>query len=214
MYRPPDIETVDDFHQYYRQSYIGWTNPKNDGKQFVPVLVRGMSDEDPRKIALRFEGEKADQIFSFKDILQNAQFGVPQYGSAEVGKSVVYVSRRSQRMAHRGHRPQGLHMHVFDNSLGEIPVPLLVWGEYLSSLFNPSYRSLDEAYTLLTTGERLACTLSRHFTMVLQEGIKVPCLYYKTKHVGYIPSMGVIEVENHSDHGTLVAETFSGVKIV
>lgn len=211
MYRPPDIETMEDFGQYYRSSFIGWRNPQDTGLPYVPVYV---GPNDPTVVIINFEG-KVQKNLSFKDVLDNAQFGAPQYGSTEVKNTAVYVSRRSQRTAHRGHRSgQGLNAHVFHpEKLVMLKSDLLTDWEYLRPLFNPAYRSLEETYGLLNSGERLACSLSRHFTGTLSEGYKVPVLHYKSSLVGYITGPNQIELEKLDDFKTLVEESFSGVEV-
>lgn len=204
MHRPPDIETIQDFHQYYRGSVIGMLN--EDGLGYSPILISQAAGN-----SVVYNVENDTKHITFDRLLGLAQFGAPQYGSAEIGESAVYVSRRSARTANRGHRPNGLRCHRFHTD--EMGREILSSWEYYRALFNPKYRGIRDSFNLLSKGERLACSLSRHFTLAQVEGYVVPCLYYRTDVVGYVPNAYRIELENQ-EHALLVREAFQNVEVV
>jgi len=210
VHRPPDVETHEDFQQYYRGAYIGYRNQKGD-PPFLPMYVAGA---DGRGMFVLNKPDGQQEAFTFDNILVNGQFGTPQYGSVEVRQTAFYVARRSSRTAHRGHRAEFLNAHVFHPDIYPMGGKRgLIDPEYLTNLFNPQYRGLDEAYALLMKGERRACSLNRAFTMCLDEGYKVPTLYHKTQLVGYFPGPMQVDLEDPNAHRVLVMETFSGIRV-
>jgi hypothetical protein len=213
VHRPPDIDSITDFHQYYRHAYVGW----RVGDGYVPAYVQG--DSGRGRISINVNNESANTgnftEVTLPEILDRCQFGAPQYGSTEVGDTCVYVSRRSPRTPGRGHRASNLNMRVFHPEAYGAPHELILtsW-DYVRALFSPRYRSLEEAFDILNRGDRLACSISRHFTGSLEEGVKYPALYYKNIPIGYLTTYGRIEVENKDLHEELVRVTFPKAQVV
>lgn len=210
MHRPPDIETIADFHQYYRGSFIGWKN-KEEGHEFVPAYVVAC---DHNNVTLNVDSKKT-MVVPFQDVLNNCQFGNPQYGACEYEDTAVYVSRRAMRNAGRGHRNQALNVHIFhpasltDQRSGTI---LMSW-PYIRRLFNPEHRTFGEAYYRLTEGERLACSISRHLTASLEAGLKYPVLFYKTELVGHMVLPSELALDTADSPRNLLAALLPGVTI-
>ncbi len=202
MYRPADVDNSADFNQYYRHSYIG-IRDQNNPNLYHPAYVMGAGDRDTFTLNI----QTGPIQMPFADILQSAQFGTPQYGSTEVGETCVYVSRRAVRNAGRGHRVNTLSYTFFHPQEADGERLLTSW-EYLSKVFNPSYRTIQEAHGLLEDGARLACAVGAQFTMTLQEGYRCPVLHYKTNIIGYLPTHREIVLEERQEHEYLVRASF------
>lgn len=201
MHRPPDVENLADFIQYYRGAYIGWQGDE-PGIAWVPAHVRGMSEREG--LILDINGKPPEEV-SFKTLLRTAQFGSPQYGSAEIGTSCVYAWKRAARTQNRGHRGGSLGGHVFSE---DVPQGWTNNLDYLRFLFNPQYRTLPEAVARINSAERRACSLSRYFTLAATTGYSVPCLFYKARLIGFVPAQDKIELENPEEYSALVLGTF------
>jgi hypothetical protein len=202
MHRPADIDNLQDFNQYYRGSVIGLLNEKEG--TYSPILITGTGGG---QVAYTPDGTNTVTA-PFEEVLRLGQFGSPQYGSAEVGDTCIYVSRRAARTASRGHRLQGLRAHFFHPE--ETRPDILSHWDYYKVLFNPRVRQPQEAWDVVSSGRRLACTLSRHFTLAQTEGYTAPCLYYRTELVGFMPTNSRIETEEE-DSRLLVRDAFIGV---
>lgn len=211
MYRPPDIETIEDFNQYYRGAYIGLANFDNEGgHRYLPMYVRG--NLDGKSVSLRGT-DGVDRTFTFKRVMDEAQFGSPQYGAVEVGNSVVYVSKKAARTVERGHRPARLNMHQYHVDPVLDHMGTLAGEEYLTSLFNPTYRGIEDARVLLATKKRIGAAVARHFALCTIEGYTVPCLFYKTRLIGYVPKAGLIDLEDYEQDSVLVHGVFPGMEV-
>ena len=152
MYRPPDVETINDFLQYYRSSFIGYRDPTG---LYIPIYIHGHDGADRIRVN---NHDGTNRAIPFQHILERCQFGCPQYGTAEIDNAVIFVARRSARSQYRGHRSSLVRFNVLGIGAETIPMNGLMdsW-KYVSMLFNPVYRRFNEAYDLLMEGGRYGC---------------------------------------------------------
>jgi len=207
MYRPPDVENLADFIQYYRSSFIGYDEHRIG--EYLPIFIHGPDGGGER---VRITDSNGDlRTVPFERIMEQAQFGCPQYGTAELDASVFFVSRRSARSQYRGHRSSLVRYTML--GAGDIQPPGIMdsW-PYAKALFKPTYRPFDRAYMDLMRGERFGCALTPYFSLAHVLGYKVPCLHYKTKLVGFATSPTSVALDGDSDY-LLVTESFPNIQV-
>jgi len=204
MYRPADVDNIKDFGQYYRQSWIGYYDKEHPGV-VVPFYVHRSAGEDPKNvfgqkltktagtIGLPGDYKSTEVHILFGDILKNCQFGMPQFGSVIAGHTASYNYRDSPREGYRGYRAERLQHHKFglwfysanDIRQGDYDNWDEVW-----YTFNPYYYDAGAAFSLVESGERLACPISRYLTVHADGQTVTPALSYKTEMIGAFTTDG------------------------
>jgi hypothetical protein len=213
MHRPPDVETITDFDQYYRRSYIGLRNEKG---VVEPIYIDGVLDDRNVRVMYVSTHQRADMPFA--DLLASGVFGSPQYGMTDVGGTVVYTYKRARRQAQRGHRITGdgavTSYHLFHRGIlpPEEEDSITTLPAFLQGLFNPSYTDLHRAYAGIMDADRLCTSLSRLFAMGIVEGVTKPVLFYKTKMIGYFLAPDMLEASS-GDSKELITYTFPTLKL-
>lgn len=188
MHRPPDVENIRDFSQYYFNSWIGY---KNGTEKYIPTYISRVGDETniAVKAILNDSGDSENRILTWRNLRDYGQFGHPRVGAVNLRDTSGYITRNSARTAHRGYRFNAAHMHVFGMwvlSNSGMKMPNTADYSVIFNVFNPSYFPLKTLLDQLEQGERLAGAISRKISLSMEEGFSWPAIYYGTHQVGYL----------------------------
>jgi hypothetical protein len=120
----------------------------------------------------------------------------PRIGMTESEDTIVFLRRYPKREYHRGYCPRSTSLCAF-NAVGAALVrsstPSVVW-----NVFNPVYRTLNEAMDILESGLRIGVVLGRFLGIVIEQSKKYPRLVYRHEVVGIVQNGDPIVYEDSS----------------
>ena len=190
MHRPPDVDNVHDFNQYYRGAWIGY---KQNTQNYTPILIGKALNEDGRAFSCSKivgpNNELEDANITWENIRNYGQFGHPRMGAINVGDTCLYLTRNTPRAAQRGYRANTITCAVHGAWLYTregLKYPMA--GDYSTvySIFNPTYFTFKQGLDALMQGERVAVGLTPKILLVSEEGLRDPAVYYGAHPVGYL----------------------------
>ena len=200
MYRPPDIDNFHDFWAYYRNRWLGLP------VTFVSTLLnkellRGLDGvQSVPATPIEHEGEGAKMSFalylphneftastnvvlSYKQLLANAQFGQPQIGMIEYGRSAAFYEKGSPRVAHRGlSTPRRNDFYVINGFAVRNENPQN--GQLIWQCFNPTFTSFTKAVRVVQERTREAVPVAADWA-VSSDGVET-LLWFRSSPVAYI----------------------------
>lgn len=217
MHRPPDVDNLRDFQQYYVGSWIGY---RDSGEKFLPLYINKVeSDANISCLAVTDnEGGEQTKTLSWKELREYGQFGHPRLGAFNVENTSGYMTRNSNRTANRGYRTQGIHMHVFGMwilSTEGMRVPQAASRDVLFSIFNPQYFPVRGLVEMLMQGERISGAVSRKVTLCMEEGYSWPTVYYAKDLVGFLQDGYLLNtVDNASaEYAKTIKDKFPEIRV-
>lgn len=199
MFRPADVDTPDDFYQYYRNHWLGvpvehFPEIKAPpGVRYFPFTPGAPHTVEKSPgfvghIVTNVEGLTTQVLIKFKTLVDAAQFGQPYSGYIDAGPTVAWVPRNAPRNAGRGFRlPNGwtrmgvLHL----TELGQTDVVPNV-RTVLIQLFNKTFTDWKLAINALLSGDRLATAIHDDWALSLMPHTPEIQVLYRQETVGYI----------------------------
>jgi len=200
MYRPPDIDNFHDFWAYYRNRWLGLPvgfaasllkkeELKGLGTALslpaTPVEHEGEGSKMYFALYLPYNefAASANIVLSYKQLLANAQFGQPQIGMIEYGRSAAFYEKGSPRVAHRGlNTPRRNDFYVINGFAVRNENPTN--GQLIWQCFNPTFTPFAEAVRLVQGRAREAVPIASDWA-VSSDGLET-LLWLRTFPVAYV----------------------------
>jgi hypothetical protein len=163
---------------------------------YLEIKTRDSDDFYPVKVvAVHYHGNDDDYPMIIGETLGNGVIHLPLYGKGtevkwswpelgmrNIGKGAIYFRRKAQRQFRRGVRENQLSM----NYIGEVRRRSHSFESEstLREFFNPTYVTLTEALTLVSSGKASARAFSQHLAVERNESFTNLALNYKGVVVG------------------------------
>lgn len=202
--RACDVENLQDFARYYNGSWVGW-HP-SDAAHIMPCSVAGQVDGmhvQLRPLAKRANDPQflLDTPFSatWKDLQEHIDFGAPDIGMMQDGPTVLFCSYTTPRTPKKGFRGRDTRTTEFNH-----------WDirrKYVSSnhvkdrydwtwfVFNPEYKSLEDAEDRMSKGDIVGTPLSRTLAVYSVPKFKHSILAYKRWAIGHVVSPYLVSLK-------------------
>lgn len=222
MRRELDVETIQDFCQYYERGWIGLgENPT------VPILLRvaeSASSLTFHKIIKSKDGTFTLDNFSlsWKTLKDEASFGCPDVGMSPYGLGeVIFGASYSERQTKRGLNLSRLVFTDFNRwflreKLGQFQPSFANSSNYsvIWHYFNPVYKHLGNAFAALDMGASVGEALSNKYALFTRPDKRFPILAYKQWPIGYVPHPDEIVLgEQYAEQREDVQNTFPGAVV-